>query len=383
MWAPVTKRNTVFLGGRSAPLLAFFQRAFATANPRQVPLSGPLSVQHGGRAHISGIVATVFGATGFLGRYVVSDLGSIGSQVVIPYRGDGENARHLKLAGDLGQIVPIPVNLWDDAALRRSVARSNVVVNLIGAKDETNNYSFHDAHVKTTHRIAKFAAEAGVERFIQMSTLAADRDSISKWVATKTESEEVARDFFPNSTILRLGPVFGPEDRFLNHIAELLWLAPAFPLVNGGKNKIQPIFCGDVSTAVMQAIVLPEAQGQIYHIGGDKVMTYRQLVDLVGEMIYRGDNTVELPHKAAQFIGKLSDKLLTTKRRRYTEDMANQMLIDSVVPEGQGVLTAHDLDVKLTPIEIQAAGQMLGQRGTRGSEILYQSPPAPYSLADK
>lgn len=68
----------------------------------------------------TGHVATVFGATGFLGRYVVNNLGSTnssifllfltslkgrrGTQVVIPHRGTEDDRRHLKLMGDLGQI---------------------------------------------------------------------------------------------------------------------------------------------------------------------------------------------------------------------------------------------------------------------------------------
>jgi len=141
------------------------------------------------------------------------------------------------------------------------------------------------------------------------------------------------------------------------------------------KNKIQPVFCGDVATAVMQAIVLPEAQGNTYHIGGDKVVTYKELVDLVGEMIFRSDNTLTVPLQAAQLIGRVTDKLLAARRRRYTEDMANQMLVDNVVPEG--VLTGMDLGVKTTEFEIQAASQMLGYRGKRGDTFFSNSTP-PY-----
>lgn len=32
-------------------------------------------------------------------------LGKVGSQVIIPYRGDAYDVRHLKTAGDLGQIL--------------------------------------------------------------------------------------------------------------------------------------------------------------------------------------------------------------------------------------------------------------------------------------
>lgn len=82
----------------------------------------------GGRSSFSGVVATVFGSTGFVGRYVVNRLGElwvwslggvaycrqllpyegrVGSQIVLPLRGDEHDYRHLRLMGDLGQITPL------------------------------------------------------------------------------------------------------------------------------------------------------------------------------------------------------------------------------------------------------------------------------------
>ena len=59
----------------------------------------------GGRSSFSGVVATVFGATGFIGRYIVNRLGRMGSQVVVPFRGDEHDYRHLRPMGDLGQVL--------------------------------------------------------------------------------------------------------------------------------------------------------------------------------------------------------------------------------------------------------------------------------------
>lgn len=50
------------------------------------------------------MIATVFGSSGFAGRYVVNRLGRIGSQVMAGYRGEDLNIRHLKVMGDLGQV---------------------------------------------------------------------------------------------------------------------------------------------------------------------------------------------------------------------------------------------------------------------------------------
>jgi nucleoside-diphosphate-sugar epimerase len=60
---------------------------------------------------ISGITATVFGCTGFVGRYIINALAKTGSQVVCPYRCDDLDAQHLRAMGDLGQVIPTPLSM--------------------------------------------------------------------------------------------------------------------------------------------------------------------------------------------------------------------------------------------------------------------------------
>lgn len=79
------------------------QNSPATGAPSPVLKYGPPT---GGRSAVSGHTATVFGCTGFLGRYVVAKLAKVGTQVIVPYR-DEDEKRHLKVMGDLGQIVPM------------------------------------------------------------------------------------------------------------------------------------------------------------------------------------------------------------------------------------------------------------------------------------
>lgn len=76
-------------------------------SPSAIIKKGPPT---GGRSSASGHTATVFGCTGFLGRYVVAKLAKIGTQVIVPYR-DEDEKRLLKVTGDLGQIVPL-VCFW-------------------------------------------------------------------------------------------------------------------------------------------------------------------------------------------------------------------------------------------------------------------------------
>lgn len=88
----------------------------------------------GGRSSFSGVVATVFGATGFIGRYVVNSLGRMGSQVMVPYRGDEYDYRHLKVMGDLGQIlflVHIFILPYECAAVLSAGSVYNYYLNLM------------------------------------------------------------------------------------------------------------------------------------------------------------------------------------------------------------------------------------------------------------
>lgn len=110
----------------------------------------------GGRSSVSGVVATVFGATGFLGRYVVNHLGRMGSQVIIPYRCDTYDIMHLRPMGDLGQIIFLEWNGRDKDSIRRAVQHSNVVINLVGREWETRNFDFEDVFVKIPKQLLKY-----------------------------------------------------------------------------------------------------------------------------------------------------------------------------------------------------------------------------------
>ncbi|KAF9594224.1 hypothetical protein IFM89_028881 [Coptis chinensis] len=135
----------------------------------------------GGRSSVSGIVAAVFGATGFLGRYVVQQLAKTGSQVLVPFHGSEDSPRHLKLMGDLGQIVPMKYNPRDEDLVKAVMAKANVVLNLIGREHETRNYSFEEVNHSMAANLAMITKEhGGIMRFVQVSCLGANPSSPSR-----------------------------------------------------------------------------------------------------------------------------------------------------------------------------------------------------------
>lgn len=116
---------------------------------------GELKRGTGGRSSFNGMVVTVFGCTGFLGRYVANKFGKIGSQLIFPYRADHYEALRLRLVGDLGQTLFQFYSLNDINSIKKAVKYSNVVVNLVGRDWETKNFKFDDVHVEGARNIAR------------------------------------------------------------------------------------------------------------------------------------------------------------------------------------------------------------------------------------
>ena len=131
------------------------------------------------RSSFSGTVATVFGATGMVGRGVTSRMGKMGTQMVIPYKGDFYDSQRLKVCGDLGQILFTPFHLKDEESIRKAMKYSDVVVNCIGREYETRNFKFKDVNVTGPATLARIAREMGVKRFIHLSSInASDKPAV-------------------------------------------------------------------------------------------------------------------------------------------------------------------------------------------------------------
>lgn len=261
--------------------------------------------------------------------------------------------------------------------MKRALTRSNVVVNCIGSQIETRNYSFHDSNVKTAYRLAKLAKEAGVQRFVQFSTVNAHLKSDSKWIAAKAEAENAVRAFFPDATILRCTTIYGEEDRFLNRLAAMATLTPAVPVVNGGLNLIQPIFVLDVANAVLNAVALPEAAGQTYELGGPQVLSYSDMLELVFKEMILPSTKVNMPWFVAEAYARVLD--LAPPRFRYlSRDQLNQMKYDMIVSTAPGTKTLADLHVVPHDFQPTVARCMVRHRGDR--EVHREGVPKPLDV---
>ncbi|KZV98931.1 putative NADH2 dehydrogenase 40K chain [Exidia glandulosa HHB12029] len=254
--------------------------------PQRLAASGPP-----GRSAVTGQIATVFGCTGFLGRYLVAKLAKAGTQVVVPYR-DEDKKRHLRVMGDLGQIVPLEFDARNEQQIEECVRHSHIVYNLVGRDYETKNFKYEDVNITAAQTIAEVCARVGVPRLVHVSHLNASFDSPSEFYRTKAIGEEVVRDAFPDATIIRPSAMFGWEDKLLNK----LYRWPIWFKLNGGNTRVRPVHVMDVAQAMKNLISLP-AMPTTLSLPGPTTHTYNYLLELVASVLYE-------PHTRAPTVPK-------------------------------------------------------------------------------
>ncbi len=291
-------------------------------------------------------VVTVFGGSGFIGRYVVEKLAARGDLVRVAVRRPGE-ALFLKPLGDVGQVQPIAANLKNEASVRRAVAGADCVINLVGVLYNSGGQTFEALQHKGAGLVAHAAADAGVQGLVHMSALGAERASASDYARTKALGEEAVLQAFPTATIFRPSVVFGPEDGFFNRFASLAAMLPVLP-VPGAETKFQPVYVHDVAAAIVKASLGGEAfAGKTFSLGGPEVLSLRACLEAM--MQYTGVKRpiVGVPwwiaDMQALFLGMLPNPPLT-------RDQVKLLRVDNVVPEGAPGFAAFGI----TPSRIEA-----------------------------
>ena len=287
----------------------------------------------------------VLGGSGFIGRYIVQRLAARGDVIPVGCR-RAEEAKFLKPLGDVGQIATLNLTIGDEQILPAFLAGNDALVNCVGILRESGSQTFDRVHHTGPARLARLAREAGIERFVHISAIGADPRSSSAYARTKAAGEAAVRDAFPTVTILRPSVVFGAEDQFFNRFAAMATISPVLPLIGGGHTRFQPVYVGDVADAVVKCLDDPTTAGRTYELGGPKVYTFRELIELVLGEIRRKRLLVDLPFGLAAIQARLMSILPNPP---LTPDQVELLKSDNVV--SSGALTLAALGITPTAVE--------------------------------
>jgi NADH dehydrogenase len=210
-----------------------------------------------------------------------------------------ELAGHLQPLGRVGQIHAVQANLRYPASVEAAMRDAQAAVNLVGILTEGGAQSFDAVQGKGAATVARAAAAVG-GRMVHVSAIGADENSLSSYGRSKAAGEKAVLAAIPSATILRPSVVFGPEDQFTNRFAALARMSPALPLIGGGVNRMQPVYVGDVATAVADAVDGRTKPGGTYELGGPEALTMREIMEAILAITERRRMLVSLPFGLAK-----------------------------------------------------------------------------------
>ncbi|APZ52426.1 complex I NDUFA9 subunit family protein [Salipiger abyssi] len=296
-------------------------------------------------------LVTIYGGSGFVGRYIARRMAKLGWRVRVAVRRPNE-ALFVKPYGVVGQVEPVLCNIRDDESVRAVMHGADAVVNCVGTFDAKGKNNFDAVQSEGAERVARIAAEMGVARMVQISAIGADAESASDYARTKALGESAVLSHMPDAVILRPSVIFGPEDGFFNRFASMSRMGPVLPLV-GAETKFQPVYVDDVAHAAVMGVTGEAAPG-VYELGGPDVDSFRELMTQMLGVIRRRKLLVNIPFGIASVMGWGFELLQTLTGGLFpaqiTRDQVKSLRHDNVVAEDAKGFA----DLGITPTSLEA-----------------------------
>ena len=244
-------------------------------------------------------LVTVFGGSGFLGRHLVQALAGRQFRIRVAVRRP-DLAGHLQPLGHVGQIHAVQANVRFPASVAAAVHDAAIVINLTGILYERGQQRFEAIQARGAGTVAAAAAHVGA-RMLHVSALGADAQSPSHYARSKAQGEAAVRAACPEAMIFRPSILFGPEDDFFNRFASMARISPVLPLIGGGRTRFQPVFVGDVASALAEAADGAGTPATTYEFGGPDVKTFKEIMEFILATIMRRRLLVPVPFTLAEW----------------------------------------------------------------------------------
>ena len=252
------------------------------------------------------MLVLVTGATGFVGGYLVRQLLSQGHQVRCLVHS----------TADLGRLPGLPVELsvgdiTQAGPLSDACAGTAGVIHLAAIIREKGRATFRQVNTEGTRHLVAAAQRAGVGRFVYMSNLGVrGPEPAYPFLHSKWLGEETVRESGLAYTIFRPSVMFGPEDRFVNVLADLIRRAPVVPVIGPGRTRFQLISVAEVTRCLATALEDKRFIGQTVEIGGPEYLSYEEIIDLIIRTLGKRRLKIHIPVPLMRPVVWLMERLL-------------------------------------------------------------------------
>jgi nucleoside-diphosphate-sugar epimerase len=289
-------------------------------------------------------IALITGATGFIGSHLALRLVNQGRKVRVLCRPESIQ----KLHPEIGQKAEIAQgDLKDPASLKRAVQGAQHVFHCAGqVADWGADAEFNAANVQGTADLLKSAAQAQVQRFVHLSSIAvfgvpsperfddntpygAGMDPYSR---TKIEGEKLALRAFQEIklpvTVLRPAVVYGPRSTWLEEPLRMIRSGKMF-LLDRGRGTCHPCYIENLIDAMILATEHPKAVGQAFIVGDDDPITFAHYFQGVASLAGQGPIQRSIPLSVARAMASTFEttaRLTRTKSRPLLTHTAIDMV---------------------------------------------------------
>lgn len=273
----------------------------------------------------------VTGGSGFVGGAILRELTAKGHQGVIFTR-DGNGERVRALAKECGATIA-EGTVGDPEALHLGMRGCDAVIHLVGIISEFRGNTFQKAHVDATRNVLAAEAELNIPRHVHMSALGADSNSGSEYHRTKFAAETLVRESGRAWTIFRPSVIYGPEDGFVNLLANICRLSPVAPVMGPGTNKLQPVAIEDVARCFVDSLNREATHGRTLDLCGTEVLTMNEIMSAIVQAMDRRRALFHVPLPLARLQAGLLESVFPKvlgKPAPLTRDQLKMLRVDNV-----------------------------------------------------
>jgi uncharacterized protein YbjT (DUF2867 family) len=238
---------------------------------------------------------TVFltGSTGFLGRHVLRELLAAGHHVRCLVR----SLQKTPCTANTTECVV--GDITEPASLKNAVSGCDAIVHLVAIIQEipSRGVTFEKVNHLGTENLVHAAKAQSVSRFIHVSALGADPQGITPYFRSKGMAELKVRSSGLSYTIFRPSFIFGPGDAVYTTLAKFIKYSPwgIMPVFGAGLYRQMPVSALNVAQGVVGALSVNSAKNKTYDCGGPEMLTYREVLKTIGNMLGKNIHYVPLP----------------------------------------------------------------------------------------
>lgn len=256
-------------------------------------------------------VIAVDGATGYLGSHLVSRLRQSGVNVrcIVHPAAKEDDLHFLRSTG--AEVRTASLQL-PDASLDSALSGCLTVVHLIGSIAPKRGERLDQLHGEQTANLVSAAKRTGVEKIVQVTALGTKAGARSTYHQTKSAAEDCVKQSGLKYVILRPSLIVGRQvggrnSKLISRYLELIKTRSAVPVIGGGKNKLQPVFIGDLTKALEIAAIESKIESGVYEIGGPEVISLREIVEMLMQVVDTPKKIAAIPPALASVLAAVCE----------------------------------------------------------------------------